>query len=129
MFANKKRVSARRIALVAAVHVLALCTAGAGAYVATAEELALPADIPVSLAAQPAVSVATQSPADLEQAFWVCDYVATTQGMDAAPVALCSEVTAALRDQRFGGDFGELLEWWRQNKMVAHGRLQAIGNR
>jgi hypothetical protein len=52
-----------------------------------------------------------QAPANPEQAFWACDFVGTTYGADAAPVALCSEVTDALQEQKFDGDFGRLLEW------------------
>ena len=105
----------RRAAIIAAVHVFAVCTASAGAYVALADEPG-PAALP---------SAEVQAPGDLEQAFWVCDYVATAHGIEATPVALCSEVTARLQEQKFAGDFGQLLEWWRQNKPVQHARLDA----
>ena len=65
---------------------------------------------------------------ELEHAFWTCDYTATVRGVHAAPVALCSAVTEELKNAKFGGDFGEMLEWWRQHKPSAHHRL-ADGNR
>ena len=113
MFAKENALRCRS-ALIAAVHVVAVCTAGAGAYVALADQTT-----PIAVA-----SPHVQAPADLEQAFWACDYIATTHGVQAAPVALCSEVTAALQEQKFGGDFGRLLEWWQQNKPAQHARLK-----
>jgi hypothetical protein len=61
--------------------------------------------------------------AELERAFWICDYTATTRGVYAAPVELCSAVTDELKREKFGGDFGQMLEWWRQNKPVEHANL------
>jgi hypothetical protein len=63
--------------------------------------------------------------ADLERAFWICDYTATTHGVDATPVTTCSAVTDAIKNVKFGGDFGQMLEWWRQNKLTEHRRLEA----
>jgi hypothetical protein len=114
MFATTKRLSRRRAAMLAAVPAFVLCTAGAGAYVEFADQPTL----------TPAPEVA-EAPADLEQAFWACDYVGTTYGMQAAPIAVCSEVTASLQEQKFAGDFAGLLEWWRQNKPIQHARLEA----
>ncbi|HEV7394587.1 MAG TPA: hypothetical protein VGO08_23330 [Burkholderiales bacterium] len=61
--------------------------------------------------------------AELEKAFWVCDYTATTRGVYAAPIELCSAVTDQLKREKFGGDFGQMLEWWQQNKPVEHANL------
>jgi hypothetical protein len=63
--------------------------------------------------------------AQLEKGFWTCDYIATTHGVHAAPVATCSAITDELKNQKFGGDFAELLEWWRANKRAEHQKLQA----
>ena len=60
---------------------------------------------------------------DLERAFWSCDYTATVRGVHAAPVALCSAVIEELKNAKFRGDFGELLEWWRQHKPAVHEQL------
>jgi hypothetical protein len=71
--------------------------------------------------------------ADLERTFWVCDYVATTHGADAAPVDLCIAAFDAFKDLKFGGDFEALLSWWRRNKAAEHQKLaiaaeQVAGN-
>ncbi|MGZ8267589.1 MAG: hypothetical protein ACXWUU_09025 [Burkholderiales bacterium] len=118
MFTEQKPSQTVKVRAAIAMHVCAWCVAAAIAYQALAEqpEEATPAD-----AASPLVTAA-----DLERAFWTCDYVATTRGVHAAPVALCSAVTAALQDQKFGGDFLELLDWWRRNKIAEHGRFQSV---
>ena len=64
------------------------------------------------------------SGADLEKAFWVCDYTATEKGINATPIDLCSGVTEDLKNEKFEGDFDELLKWWRQNKVAAHESLR-----
>jgi hypothetical protein len=61
--------------------------------------------------------------AELEKAFWVCDYTATTRGVHAAPIEVCSAVTDQLKREKFGGDFGQMLEWWQQNKPTEHANL------
>lgn len=61
----------------------------------------------------------------LEQAFWACDYIGTTEGIGEAPVAFCVEVTSSLKEKRFGGDFDALLVWWRANKTAEHAKLAA----
>ena len=63
-------------------------------------------------------------PADLERAFWICDYTATTHGLDAAPVDVCTAVTDELKNGRFDGDFLKLLAWWQQNKPIEHRKLE-----
>jgi hypothetical protein len=60
---------------------------------------------------------------DLERAFWVCDYTATTRGVHAAPIELCSAVTDELKHEKFGGDFEQLLKWWQENKPAEHQKL------
>jgi hypothetical protein len=64
-------------------------------------------------------------PDELEQVFWACDYVATVNGVHAATVGTCSAATEKLKDVKFGGDFLQLLEWWRANKPAEHARLDA----
>jgi hypothetical protein len=61
--------------------------------------------------------------AEVERLFWLCDYVATTRGVDSAPVDVCSAATESLKNAKFGGDFLALLTWWRSNKPEAHGRV------
>ncbi len=60
---------------------------------------------------------------DLERGFWVCDYVATTHGVEATPATLCSTIVEELKLRKFGGDFEAMVEWWRENKVVEHQRL------
>jgi len=63
--------------------------------------------------------------ADLEQGFWVCDYVATTRGVHATPIELCSTIMDQLQTSKFGGDYEALLGWWRENKPAEHQKLEA----
>ncbi len=63
--------------------------------------------------------------ARLEQAFWICDYLATTQDLQATPYATCRFVTEQLRKEKFGDDLDRLLDWWRVNKEAEHGKLRA----
>ena len=56
--------------------------------------------------------------ADLENAFWVCDYLATTRG--GGDVSACTTVYEALKERKFAGDFDRLVAWWRQNKVAQH---------
>jgi len=65
--------------------------------------------------------------ADLERAFWMCDYTATTRGMHATPVDMCIAVTDELKSEKFGGDFKEMLSWWQQNKFAEHQKLKSGG--
>ena len=64
--------------------------------------------------------------AEVERLFWSCDYVATTHGVDSAPVDVCSAATEALKNTKFGGDFMALLAWWRGNKPAEHARLSRL---
>jgi len=60
---------------------------------------------------------------ELEQGFWRCDYRATVAGLDATPVELCTRLTEALKQRKFGGSFDRMLEWWRQKKPAEHGKM------
>ena len=82
---------------------------------ATAQES--PATSPV------AHEAATLPLAEIERLFWLCDYVATTRGVDAAPVEACSAATEELKNAKFGGDFMALLTWWQGRKPEEHARL------
>lgn len=64
--------------------------------------------------------------ADLENAFWFCDYVATTEGVVAAPRAACRYVTEEVERRKFDGDFNQFLQWWRDNKATEHARIRRI---
>lgn len=62
--------------------------------------------------------------AELESAFWACDYVATTRGVLATPAAACRQATESLQREKFGGSFPAMLEWWRVNKVARHEEMQ-----
>ena len=61
--------------------------------------------------------------ADLERAFWMCDYTATVRGVYAAPVETCAAITDELKQHKFNGSFEELLAWWQFNKPAEHDKL------
>ena len=71
--------------------------------------------------------------AKLERAFWLCDHAATTRGVDGDAAILCVAATEELKERKFGGDFEQLLTWWRQNKATEHANLdrreESLANR
>jgi hypothetical protein len=122
MFARRNGCFTRHAAAAAAFHALAVALC-AGGPVALADDSPARATMPASVTAR--------ADANLEQAFWSCDYVGTMHGVHAAPVAFCSDVTQAVRQRKFGGNLEQMLEWWRQNKSAAHAavELQLTRNR
>jgi hypothetical protein len=62
--------------------------------------------------------------ADLEKAFWICDYEATTYGVGAVDAEACVIVTEGLKREKFGGDFEALADWWRDQKYGVHDALE-----
>lgn len=81
----------------------------------------------VALANETVPATAEESKvAELERAFWACDYIATTQGVSAAPIAACKLATEALKQHKFGGNFEEMLNWWRTNKAAEHLKLDRL---
>ena len=60
---------------------------------------------------------------NLEDAFWACDYVATTRGTSATPTEFCAAIYDEVKARKFDGDFEKLLAWWQANKGVAHQEL------
>jgi len=78
-------------------------------------------ELPSSSPAQ--ANSALAADAELELAFWACDYIATTRGVEATPVAICSAVYDELKAVKFAGDFSELLDWWKLNKAVEHQKI------
>jgi len=71
----------------------------------------------------PLSSSASVPLAKLERAFWLCDHAATTRGVDGDAAILCVAATEELKERKFGGDFEQLLTWWRQNKATEHANL------
>lgn len=69
------------------------------------------------------VAVTFRSAADLERAFWVCDYAGTHLGVDPGTGAACVAITDALKQSKFNNDFDALLAWWRTHKPAQHRAL------
>ena len=65
--------------------------------------------------------------AELERAFWACDYAATIRGVHATPIEMWAFATDELKRVKFGGSFDALLAWWRINKDAEHRTLDASG--
>jgi hypothetical protein len=61
---------------------------------------------------------------DLENAFWVCDYLATTRS--SSDVAACTAIYEAVKERKFAGDFDKLVAWWSQNKVAQHQSIAAM---
>lgn len=66
--------------------------------------------------------------AHLEDIFWTCDYVATTQGVGATPARECAAATRELRRIKFDNSFQRMLEWWREHKPAEHGKRRRLRN-
>lgn len=75
----------------------------------------------------PAVQLVGERLADLEEAFWSCDYVATTRGVASADVVTCGAIYYVLKERKFDGDLDKLVSWWRQNKIAQHEKLALVG--
>jgi hypothetical protein len=70
-----------------------------------------------------ATQVASVRDIDLEDLFWRCDYAATVEVVAADERALCTAVAEQLKQERFGGDFERMLNWWQVNKAIQHQNL------
>ncbi|HVK33945.1 MAG TPA: hypothetical protein VM845_15770 [Burkholderiaceae bacterium] len=66
--------------------------------------------------------VTTLSDDALEARFWACDVASTHTVLSAAEGAQCVRWQDELKQRRFGGDFGRLLDWWRAHKAEQHAR-------
>ena len=62
--------------------------------------------------------------AELEKTFWICDYIASTYGVEGSPATACGEAYEELKRAKFGGDFDELVTWWGANKVEKHASLE-----
>jgi len=54
----------------------------------------------------------------LQRTYLECDRIATRTLLDLASAAHCSMVGEELKHRAFGGDFEQLLAWWRANKQA-----------
>ena len=78
---------------------------------------------PQRTSAAPTSQLSSARLTDLENAFWVCDYLATTRGT--IDIAACTAVYEAVKERKFAGDFEKLVAWWRQNKVAQHQNIAA----
>ena len=99
---------------------IAACALALGTAAVSSADGLLPQEEP---GAPPIAHTVTMSGADLEEIFWVCDYLATTRGMEATPASLCEAAYDELKTRKFGGEFGLLLTWWQAHKPAEHSRL------
>jgi len=60
----------------------------------------------------------------LERTFWICDYVASTRRMQFVSLDLCAAITDLIKTEKFGGDYEEMVEWWRERKPAEHLKLE-----
>ena len=98
-------------------QVLAATALGAVSYEAFAQEKAT---IAVATTAKPVDAKAMA----LEEWFWRCDYVATTQRMGYAAAEECMIVTEEFKKTKFAGDFDALYQYWRAHKAAAHEKIR-----
>jgi len=75
----------------------------------------------------PEVHLVGERLVDLEEAFWSCDYVATTRGVASADAVTCGAIHYVLKERKFHGDRDKLLSWWRQNRIAQHEKLALVG--
>ncbi len=68
--------------------------------------------------------VAANELADLEKAFWICDYEATIYGVGEVDAEACGTVTEGLKRVKFGGDSDAMVDWWRDQKYAVHDALE-----
>lgn len=82
------------------------------------------AQLPRSAAAAPTI-LAGLTVAELERAFWICDWTTTTRVLSADMFTACAAASDELKTRKFDGDFDRMIDWWRKNKSAAHAGLQA----
>ncbi len=77
---------------------------------------ALPSPAPAQAHAPDRRHLASVSVEALQHTYLECDRVATHTLLDLGSAAHCSMVGEELKHRVFGGDFDQLIEWWRANK-------------
>jgi hypothetical protein len=54
--------------------------------------------------------------AEIEKAYWVCDYESSKSMLSMGDAATCSFVFEELKSRKFNGDWPAMLAWWKANK-------------
>lgn len=62
-------------------------------------------------------AVAGMPEAEVEKAYWDCEFAATTAQISLDDAAACSEIYEHLKKYRFGDRFDHFLAWWNENKV------------
>lgn len=107
----------RSIAL--AAQALAVVAIGAASSLSLAQPQEAPRATMVAKVGAPHVET-------LEQWFWMCDYAATTRRAISSAMTECYAVTEEFKNVKFGGDFHEMLDWWRLNKPTEHDKIRQL---
>ena len=66
--------------------------------------------------------------AELERAFWLCDYAGTTGSLGMGAAGACSSIYEELKIQKFKGDFDSMWVWWQQSKLTQHRAIAAASH-
>lgn len=61
-------------------------------------------------------AIESMSSAEVEKAYWDCEFTATQGPIDLDGAAACSEIYEYLKKDKFLGDFDRFLVWWKENK-------------
>lgn len=56
------------------------------------------------------------SQAEIEIAFWDCEFAATQGVLELSEAAACSRIYEYLKKAKFLGDFDRFLVWWQENR-------------
>ena len=97
------------------------CLAAATFVIAPCPVVASPNSVPVH---HMTLEGTERSAEAIEAAFWTCDYVATTRGMQFVSLDVCAAITELIKTYKFGGDYDGMVEWWRERKPEEHRRLE-----
>jgi hypothetical protein len=62
------------------------------------------------------IAVGNMPLAEVEKAYWDCEFAATKGVITPPQAAACSQIYEYLKKEKFMGDFDRLFAWWRQNK-------------
>jgi len=53
---------------------------------------------------------------DLENNFWECDYISSTQEVSLDEGAICYIIYQTLLEKKFKGSFKDFMVWWKEHK-------------
>lgn len=62
-------------------------------------------------------AVTTPSSAEMEKAYWDCEFAAIKGQISLDAAAACNEIYEHLKNSKFEGRFDRFLVWWKENKI------------